>query len=171
MADPKAATAAPPVETAPAPAAPGRKPLFSPAGLIVLVIVLLAEGVIVYAVTRLLSTASTVDSDRLKAKEVTLELDTYPIRSSSGTGLGSTEIRVKVTLRLDPSLTDVDALLTQLSGMRPFLDDRVGHLLDQNADRYIADPDLVTSLKRDIKKLLNDELKKDIIDEVYIKRS
>lgn len=177
MAEPKASAAPPPVETAPAPAATsaGRKPLFSPAGLVVLVVVLIAEAGIVFAVTKVLSTSKGVGSSkRLETKEITLSLTTFKIKASGGVGLGAAETSVEVTLRLNPALSDPEGVRGELSNRMPFMIDRVGGLLYKNAERYLTDPDLSMTLKRDIKELLNGELGttepgKEIIDEVYIK--
>ncbi len=177
MAESKAAAPAPPVETtpAPAPASSGRKPLFSPAGLVVLAVVLIAEAGIVYAVTKVLSQkAGMGSSKRLETKEITLDLPTFKIKT--GGGIGSTEISIDVTLRLNPALSDPENVRNELATRMKFLGDRVGLLLEKNAERYLTDPNITETLKRDIKERLNVELGgdgpgKEIIEEVYIKRN
>lgn len=149
---------------------PAKMPLFSPAGYIVLVFILVIEGILVYTLSNFLNKPA--ESDQKQVKDITdiAKVDLGEIKANftvsgpGGNNVESKRILIKPVLFLDEKVEDVAKVISYAINIKAKLKHRVRELMEQKSYQTLRQASGQSDLAFEIRDKLNQELKGTIKD-------
>ena len=153
--------------------APSAKvPLFSPAGYVVVLIILIIEGVLVYTISNFFGQPSAPDEKKVAVNGSVVEVELGSIEisfdklDSQGATLETRRLVIEPVLYLDSSRKNIEESRRYADSIKAKLRNIVRDMLKQKGFQELHQPSTMSGLKMEIKDRLNKELKADVISEV-----